>query len=105
MTYQVIVLEDNEQYRMQMAGISCASMGGWKEGDEIHPDYATNSLNDVAALYKKYDAKYKLVDQLVAVVDALAETDESVGLTRIEHAKLRLSAIAALDAYEAQLPV
>ena len=47
-------LNDNEQYRMQMAGISTAAIGYWKEGDEIHPDYDTVALRDVAKLYAKY---------------------------------------------------
>lgn len=52
-------LEDSEQYRMQMAGISTAAIGYWKEGDPIHPDYDTVALRDVAKLYAKYDALYK----------------------------------------------
>lgn len=53
------VLQDIEQYRMQMAGISTAAIGYWKEGDDIHPDYDTVALRDVAKLYAKYDALYK----------------------------------------------
>jgi hypothetical protein len=52
-------LEGIEQYRMQMAGISTAAMGYWKEGDSIHPDYDTPALRDVAKLYAQYDALYK----------------------------------------------
>lgn len=52
-------LEDIEQYRLQMAGISTAAMGYWKEGDSIHPDYDTPALRDVAKLYAQYDALYK----------------------------------------------
>ena len=52
-----------EQYRLQMAGISTAAYGYWKEGDEIHPDYDTSALRDVAKLYAKYDALYQ---QMVA---------------------------------------
>jgi hypothetical protein len=51
-------LEDIEQYRMQMAGISTAAIGYWKEGDSIHPDYDTTALRDVAKLYAKYAALY-----------------------------------------------
>jgi len=58
-TQQPQKLEDVEQYRMQMAGISTAAMGYWKEGDSIHPDYDTPALRDVAKLYAKYDALYK----------------------------------------------
>jgi len=54
-------LETIEQYRMQMAGISTAAFGYWKEGDGIHPDYDTVALRDVAKLYAKYDEFYKQV--------------------------------------------
>lgn len=53
------VLDEIEQYRMQMAGICTAAIGYWKEGDSIHPDYDTPALHDVAKLYAKYDALYK----------------------------------------------
>ena len=53
------VLQNIEQYRLQMAGISTAALGYWKEGDGIHPDYDTVALRDVAKLYAKYDALYK----------------------------------------------
>ena len=53
------VLQDIEQYRLQMAGISTAAIGYWKEGDGILPDYDTIALRDVAKLYKKYDELYK----------------------------------------------
>lgn len=53
------VLQDIEQYRMQMAGISTAALGYWKDGDGIHPDYDTVELRDVAKLYAKYDELYK----------------------------------------------
>jgi hypothetical protein len=55
------VLQDIEQYRMQMAGISTAALGYWKEGDSIHPDYDTVALRDVAKLYAKYDRLFKIV--------------------------------------------
>jgi hypothetical protein len=53
---QAPVLHEIEQYRMQMAGISTAALGYWKEGDSIHPDYDTTALRDVAKLYAKYAA-------------------------------------------------
>jgi len=55
----VPVLHDIEQYRMQMAGISAAAIGYWKEGESIHPDYDTLALRDVAKLYAKYEELYK----------------------------------------------
>jgi len=48
-----------ETYRMQLAGISTAALGYWKESDSIHPDYDTVALRDVAKLYAKYDALYR----------------------------------------------
>jgi hypothetical protein len=53
------VLQEIEQYRLQMAGISTAAIGYWKEGDKIQPDYNTPALRDVAKLYAKYDELYK----------------------------------------------
>jgi hypothetical protein len=53
------VLQEIEQYRLQMAGISTAAIGYWKEGDGIHPDYDTPALRDVAKLYTQYDKLYK----------------------------------------------
>ena len=70
---QVAVLTDLEQYRMQIAGISTAALGYWSEGDEIHPDYDTPALRDVARLYVKYDQLFKEKEarraQQVAVPD------------------------------------
>ena len=52
-------LQDIEQYRLQMAAISTAALGYWKKGDDIHPDYVTPTLHDVADLYTKYDELFK----------------------------------------------
>jgi hypothetical protein len=49
-------LSDNEQYRLQMAAISTAAFGYWKEDDDILPDYDTPALRDVARLYAKYES-------------------------------------------------
>jgi hypothetical protein len=49
-------LEGSEQYRVQMAGISSAALGYWKEGDSIAPEFDTPALRDVAKLYAKYEA-------------------------------------------------
>lgn len=54
-------LNENEQYQMQMAGISTAALGYWKPEDEIHADYDTLALRDVAALYAKYDKLHKSI--------------------------------------------
>ena len=67
---QVPDLQGIEQYRMQMAGISTAALGYWKEGDGIHPDYDTVPLRDVAKLYAKYDALFKQKEQAQAPVHA-----------------------------------
>jgi len=96
------VLQDIEQYRMQMAGICTAAIGYWKEGDGIHPDYDTLALQDVAKLYAKYDALYKaqrpwqgLTDDEMS--DIVADMDVNFGdllwkvvcLTKIIEAKLK----------------
>lgn len=49
-----VKLDSIEQYQMQMAAISTAAMGFWEVGDDIHPDYDTPALRDVAELYSKY---------------------------------------------------
>jgi hypothetical protein len=56
--------EEIERLHLQMAGISTAAIGYWKEGDSIHPDYDTVALRDVAKLYAKYDELYKQVHAL-----------------------------------------
>ena len=61
-------LPESEQYRMQMAAICTAAIGYWKEGDNIHPDYNTLALRDVAKLYAKYDALYKATPVSQAVI-------------------------------------
>lgn len=63
------VLQDIEQYRLQMAGISTAAIGYWKEGDGIHPDYDTVALRDVAKLYAKYDELYRAQRTWVGLTD------------------------------------
>ena len=60
------VLEDIEQYRMQMAAICTAAIGYWTKYDSISPDYDTVALRDVAKLYAKYDALYKAQQGAVA---------------------------------------
>jgi len=65
------VLTEVEQYRMQMAGISTAALGYWKEGDTIHPDYDTLALRDVAKLYAKYDTLFKAQPDLGTVIPAV----------------------------------
>jgi hypothetical protein len=52
------VLQNTEQYRMQMACICTAAIGYWREDDPIHPDHDTVALRDVAKLYAKYEALY-----------------------------------------------
>ena len=55
-------LQENEQYRIQMATITCAALGYWKEEDGIPAEYDTPALRDVAKLYAKYEALRKQVD-------------------------------------------
>lgn len=84
-------LQDNEQYRLQMAGISTAALGYWKEGDSIHPDYDTMALRDVAKLYAKYDALF----QVAIAAERLAEESAEDGDNQV----LVQSLNAALDAW------
>ena len=56
-----------EIYRLQMAGISTAAIGYYKESESIHPDYDTVALHDVAKLYEKYDVLYQKFQGQVAV--------------------------------------
>jgi hypothetical protein len=69
------VLQEIEQYRLQMAGISTAALGYWKEGDSIHPDYDTTALRDVAKLYTKYAALHAAAQP--ALPDAITDNSES----------------------------
>ena len=71
------VLQDIEQYRLQMAGISTAAIGYWKEGDGIHPDYDTPALRDVAKLYAKYDALYTAAQPTTKESSAVAAPVQS----------------------------
>lgn len=50
----------NELRRMQLAGISTASIGYWKTSDEILEEYDTVALRDTAKLYQEYDKLFKL---------------------------------------------
>jgi hypothetical protein len=67
------VLQEIEQYQLQMAGISTAAIGYWKEGDGIHPDYDTPALRDVANLYAKYDALYTAAQRKPLTEERLLE--------------------------------
>ena len=77
------ILQDIEQYRLQMAGISTAALGYWKEGDGILPDYDTVALRDVAKLYSKYDALYKA--RWPAQPEQEGERDETLEFEKALH--------------------
>jgi len=64
---EAVKLDEVEQYRIQMAGISTAAIGYWREGDPIHPDYDTPALRDVAKLYAKYETPHKSQQKYRAV--------------------------------------
>lgn len=76
-------LDDIEQYRLQMAGISTAALGYWKLGDTIHPDYDTPALRDVAALYAKYDELFKFRESVTSV----QASDIPAGMSEVEYWK------------------
>lgn len=44
-----------ELYQRQMAGVSTAAFGGWREGNVIDPELLTQSIIDVSRLYGKYE--------------------------------------------------
>lgn len=52
-----LVLGINEIHNMQLAAISTASIGYFKD---CHDDYKTVALSDTNRLYKKYDYLFKL---------------------------------------------
>jgi len=60
-----VQLQDIEQYLLQMAGISTAAIGYWKEGDSILPAYDTPALRDVAKLYANYESRTRQRDLAV----------------------------------------
>ena len=96
-------LEDVEQYRMQMAGISTAAVGYWKEGDSIHPDYDTPALRDVAKLYTKYDALYKAQQpqaEAVPVVDRVYEAAKRL----VDHADFQLGGVLSAKSKARDIP-
>jgi hypothetical protein len=94
------VLEDIEQYRLQMAGICTAAIGYWKDGDKIDPDYNTLALRNVAKLYSKYDALYKAQPVNHAVI-AGALFDFMAWLTTRDERLVLSSADEALPAVDA----
>ena len=99
------VLQDIEQYRMQIAGICTAAIGYWKNGDGIHPDYDTLALRDVAKLYAKYDELYKAQPVHHAVIAGalfdfmawLTTRDERLVLSGADEAGPAVEAITAFS--------
>ncbi|QMV33108.1 hypothetical protein KMC49_gp40 [Ralstonia phage Firinga] len=62
--YAEITAGSNDERRlMQLAAISTAAFGYWKDGDNIHPDYDSTALRDTAKLYAKYDELFKAAQQ------------------------------------------
>jgi hypothetical protein len=68
-------LDSIEQYRLQMAAIGTAAIGYWKLGDSITPDYDTQVLRDVAALYGQYDALHRFREQVRRMVRMLTNRE------------------------------
>ena len=75
------VLQDSEQYRMQMAAICTAAIGYWTEYDSIGSDYDTVALRDVAKLYAKYDALYKAQPEQEPVATVTSETGADITMS------------------------
>ena len=55
------VIAEIEADAVRMAGISSAALGYWIESYDIHPDYDTPALRDVARLYAKYERLHKAI--------------------------------------------
>lgn len=62
------IAELKDKHINQLAGVSTAALGYFKDGDSIYPDYDTVSLRDVTNLYAKYDALFKQCAELEAEV-------------------------------------
>lgn len=73
-------LDEIEQYRLQMAAISTAAIGYWKEGDDIHPDFDTVALRDVTKLYAKYDRLYTAVQPHPQATEPAGKTRDPLDL-------------------------
>lgn len=67
-----VQLQDIEQYLLQMAGISTAAIGYWKEDDSIPPVYDTPALRDVAKLYANYESSTRQRDLAVEALEKIA---------------------------------
>ena len=91
-------LEDIEQYRLQMAGISTAALGYWKESDGIHPDYDTVPLRDVAKLYAKYEALYSAAVRIEGMDPEEQRADDLGRAAQIASAALHFIRSAATNA-------
>lgn len=71
-----VQLQDIEQYLLQMAGISTAAIGYWKEDDSILPAYDTPALRDVAKLYANYESRTRQRDLAVEAMREALECGE-----------------------------
>lgn len=65
-------VKDVQLQDIQMAGISTAAIGYWKEDDSIHPDYDTPALRDVAKLYANYESRTKQRDLAIEWLERCA---------------------------------
>ena len=54
-----------EQHTMQLAAISTAAIGYFKDGDSIHPGYDSTALRDVTKMYAKYAELYAAKERSV----------------------------------------
>lgn len=96
-----VQLQDIEQYRLQMAGISTAAIGYWKEGDSIHPDYDTPALRDVAKLYASYESLTRQRDLAVEALDYALNAPDGV-YSEVQAEKLMSSALSIIKESETQ---
>ena len=71
------IAELKDKHIMQLAGISTASIGYFKDGDDIHPDYDTVALHDVTCLYSKYETLFNRDKELQAHINDSREKLET----------------------------
>lgn len=83
-------LESSEQYRLQMAAISGAALGYTKLA-AVKPEYMTQTLRDVDALYEKYAALHAAATQPTVAAQQGSIADD---------ARFRAGVVELLGAYD-----
>lgn len=69
--HRATIAELEEKRIMQLSAISTASIGYFKDGDDIHKDYDTVALRDVTNLYVRYTEQSQAIAELVEALERL----------------------------------